>query len=329
MASGIRIVAIAMVAAAACGVAASGCSAPPPAAPVASDHLEPHWQDAFDGVPELFVVVRPQRLRRDAIYGQLLNRAIEAARKQSPVVAATRALDAVDDADEIVVGLPRGPAGPVDRGDFVAVALGVRADLDPGKLVDSGGRPIWTPGETETAGGVRELIRTDAANAANATDGGASLFELPGRTWVIASGEARARARQAFAHPVNRPMLDRGGEALAMVRIDGPSLVRHAPQLATGRLGAAGKHLQSVLITLQPGEDHTVLATLFYADEDAAGLAALTLREAAAALGRAKPEGLAWLGAARVEQASGAHVVITAPLPSELVGALKSPSPSP
>ena len=29
----------------------------------------------------------------------------------------------------------------------------------------------------------------------------ASLFELPGRTWVIASGAARARARDTFLRP--------------------------------------------------------------------------------------------------------------------------------
>jgi hypothetical protein len=299
-----RLVAIAIVAAAACGVAGSGCGAASPAPPATSDRLEPHWQDVFDGVPELFVVLRPQRLRRDPMYGQLLNRAIDAARAQSPVVAATRALDAIDDADEIVVGL--------QGGDIVAVALGVRADVDPAKLVDSGGRPIWAPGDT--GGRVRELIGT--------SEGGASLFELPGRTWIIASGEARLLARQVLAHPLNRPMLDRGGDALAMIRIDGRSLVRRVPQLATGGLAAAGRHLQSVVVTLPPGEDHAVLAALSYADEDSAALAALTFRDVAAALGQKKPEGYAWLGAARVEQ-SGTHVVITAPLPPELVGALK------
>jgi hypothetical protein len=311
----------AIVVAAACGVAHAGCASAPPAAPATIDRLEPHWQDVFDGVPELFVVVRPQRLRRDPLYGQLLNRAIEAARAQSAVVAATRALDAIDDAEEIVVGM-QGVQG--DRADLVAVALGVRADLDPAKLVDSGGRPIWQPSESGS-GRVRELLR--APDASSGDGAGASLFELPGRTWVMASGEARLRARQAFAHPMNRPMLDRGGDALAMVRIDGPSLVRRVPQLASGRLAAAGRHLQSVVVTLQPGQDRVLVGTLSYADEDAAALAALTLREAAAALARAKPEGLAWLGAARVDQTS-TRVVVTAPVPLELAGArARAPAP--
>jgi hypothetical protein len=306
-----HVVAIAIVAVGLCGVAGSGCAAASPAPPATGDSLEPHWQDVFDGVPELVVVLRPERLRRDPMYGQLLNRAIDAARAQSPVVAATRALDAIDDADEIVVGL--------QGGDVVAVALGVRADVDPAKLVDSGGHPLWTP--AESAGRVRELTGT--------TEPSASLFELPNRTWVMASGEARMLARQVFAHPLNRPMLDRGGDALAMIRIDGRSLVRRVPQLATGMLAAVGRHLQSVRVTLSPGEDHAVLATLFYADDDAAGVAAITLREAAAALGRAHgAEKLAWLGSAEVEQ-SGTHVVVRAPLPSELVGALKRASPSP
>jgi hypothetical protein len=306
------LVTLAIVGAAACGVSLPGCAPAPLAAPTSSDRLEPHWQDVFDGVPELFVVVRPQRLRRDPVYGQLLNRAIEAARRESPVVAATRTLDAIDDAEEIVVGFQGGAADAADQGDLVAVALGVRADLDPARLVDSGGHPIWQPSESG-GGRVRELLRAPDAPSEDS----ASLFELPGRTWVIASGGARTRARQAFAHPLNRPVLDRGGDALAMVRIDGPSLVRRVPQLSTGRLAAAGHHLLSVVVRLQPGEDRTLLATLAYTDEDAAAVAALTLRDAAAALGRAKPDGLAWLGAARVEQTS-AHVVITAALPLRL-----------
>jgi hypothetical protein len=299
-----------------CFASLAACGARPTGAPGESVALEPRWQDVFDTMPELFIVVRPRSLRQDKVYGPLLTRAVEAARQQSRVAAATRALDAVEDADEVIAGAR---AGEPDRpGELVVVARGVRADLDPGKLVDADGRILWAPGPN---GRVRELVCERDVRGGEA----ASLFELPGRTWVIASDEARERARSVFAHPLSRPKFDLDGEALAIVRIDGPSLVKRVrPLQGTGGLAAVGRRLQSVTLVLPPGSDRAVRATLSYADEDAAAFAEVSVRAAIAAVARTNHEGVAWLGAlgAAVAQRADKRVVITAPLPPRLIDEL-------
>jgi hypothetical protein len=268
----------------------------------------------FDTTPELLVVVRPQALRKDKVYGPLMRRAMEVARERSRVVASTRALDAMEDAEEVIVGVR--PDTPDHPGELVLVERGVRSDVDPGKLVDAEGRALWAPGP---GGRVRELVRERDEHGATIA---ASLFELPGRTWVVVSGDARARAREAFAHPFDRPALDLDPNALAIVRIDGTSLVARVPALKDlGRLGAVGRRLGSVTLTLPPGGEGAVRAALTYQDEDAAAFAEVTLREAIDALARAKPERLAWLGSARVERPDK-RVILTAPLPPHLVDAL-------
>jgi hypothetical protein len=259
------------------------------------------------------VVVRPRSLRQDKTYGPLLAHAVAAARANNRVVAATRALDAVEDADEVLVGVD---AGSSDARDLVVVTRGVRADLDPGKLSDGEGHTLWQPGPS---GAVRELVCERDAHGA---DIGASLFELPGRTWVIASGEARARARDVFAHPVNRPIPELERDALAVVRLDGPSLVRHTRQLqGTGPLSALGHHLQWAAAALPPGDERVVRATLSYTDDDSAGVAEIAVRETLMALARSKSDRFAWLGSATVERADR-RIVIRSPLPPELVDAL-------
>jgi hypothetical protein len=208
------------------------------------------------------------------------------------------------------------PDSPDHAGDVVLVARGVRADLDPGKLVDADGRPLWDPGP---GGRVRELV---LRRGPNDTDPGASLFELPGRTWVVAQGDARAHARDAFAHPLNRPAIDLERDALAIARLDGPSLVQRWRLLQeTGRLSAAGRHLTALTLVLLPGENRTVRATLSYADEDAAALAGVAIPEAFRDLARTKPDLFGWLGSATVERPDK-RVIISAPLPLRLIDGL-------
>jgi hypothetical protein len=310
---------------------------------------EPRWQDAFDATPELLIVVFPSALRTDRVYGPLLRRTIELARQQSRVVAETRALDAMEDADEVIVGLHPGRFD-TDT-DMIVVVRGVRADVDPAALVDAEGRPLWAPGPT---GRVRELVRAGTGAAPDSSEAArdevpASLFELPGRTWVIASGQARARARSAFAHAPARsrqaPMIEpRADQALVTVRIDGASLVRRIPALQPTRiLGPVGHRLDDVSFELSagsidavvptgeadggapPSAERVIKATLSYANGDAAALAEVTVREVLEAIARKRPDEVAWLadGKAAVERpAPGRRVVVTAPLPPRLVAAL-------
>jgi hypothetical protein len=290
------------------------CGEAPRPPPVQRAPAEPHWEDVFDTIPELLVVVRAKAAREDRVYGPLLRRTLELAREQSKVVGSTRALEAMSDAEELVLGTrPDTPDGP---GELVLVARGVRADIDPAALVDDDGHPLWGPGP---AGGVRELVRDSDEHGHPV---GASLFELPGRTWVVAQGPARARAREAFAHPFGRPGIDLDPQALAVVRIDGPSLVKRIQALQDlGGLAAVGRHLRSVTLALPPGAEHTVTATFAYSDDDAAASADVAAREVIGALSRTKRPALAWLTSARVEHPPKT-VVVTAPLPPQLVGAL-------
>jgi hypothetical protein len=302
-------------------LAGTACGGAPAPRVTRTEIAEPRWQDVIDTMPELLVVVRPKALRDDRVYGPLLQRAVDAARLRSKVVAATQTLETIEDADEVVIGAR--PDTRQQAGEFLFVERGVRADVDPGKLVDDGGQPLWTPGPS---GPTRELVRERDEHGATVD---ASLFELPGRTWVVVTGAARARARDAFAHPAQRPPFQLDATALALVRIDGPSLVAHVRGLQDlGAFAAVGRRLRSVMLVLPPGGDGAVKATLAYADDDAAAFAEVTLRQVVAAVGRAKTERMAWLGAAKVERPD-TRVVVTAPLPPQLVAGLLNAGSAP
>jgi len=338
----------------ACGLrSAAGPAVVAPAA-------EPRWQDAFDPVPELVLVIRPHRLQRDPVYGPLLRRALELARERRALATATRALDAIEDAEEVIVGL-RGGLGPARDGsggsdgsdggdgtggsggidapdaspsdDMLLVLRGVRADLDPATLVDERGQPLWTAGPP---GAVRELCLAREATEAGGRATPVSLFELPARTWVVALGAARARARAALAphlRPVG-PRPPRGAapatsglaelepEAVAFARVSGPSLVARVRALRSpGLLSPLGQALETATLALSAGEDALVRATLTYRDGGALDGAEATVRRALAALTGVKPEEYSWLRPATVER-KGHGIVIAAPLPEKLVSGL-------
>jgi hypothetical protein len=300
---------------------------------------EPQWQDALGARPEFLVSLRPKALREDRVYGPLLRVALGLARQQSRVVQGTRVLEAMEEADEVIASLDRSPMAPgpgVDpsdsAGDMVTIVRGVRADIDPGALVDAEGHALWSPGPS---GRVRELVHErDADGSLNP----ASLFELPGRTWVIASGGARGRARDAFARPLGSapPTLD--PDALALARIDGPTLVSRIPALrANGGLAALGGGMQAIDVELASGADRQIQAIVSYADEQTASAAERTLRELKDAVTRQKPAAFAWFAAATVERirtavGAGRSLRITAPLPPVVVddwirsGAARPPS---
>jgi hypothetical protein len=333
-------------------------TAPPHSAQIAVD-AEPRWEDVIDTTPELLAVVFPTALRKDRVYGPLLRRAIDLVRSQSRVVTETRALDAMEDAEEVIVGVRPDPGGVLrpgglageSAGEVVVVVRGVRADVDPVSLVDAEGQPLWVLGPS---GRVRELVRSDARSVAAGSPAAspvpASLFELPGRTWLIASGDARARARDAFARsaptPRRAPRFElfepNGVDTLAVLRIDGPSLVARVRALRpSGALGALGRRLEAVTFELAAGSTapdgrsgadptslrRTIRASLSYADGDAAASAEETARDVVGAIARKKPDDLAWLASATVDRpgagaAPGLSVVVSAPLPPQLVGAL-------
>jgi hypothetical protein len=265
------------------------------------------------------------------VYGPLVGRAIELAREHTPLVAATGALDAMEDAEEVIIGLRESDRD--QGGDVVMVVRGVRANVDPANIVDEAGRALWAPSPNALATNVRELLRTpaEAARQGAGVTPDASLFELPGRTWVIATGGARARARDAFARPaaVASDPLGVPSSALAVLRLKGPSLVTRVRALRPpGLLAPLGRSLATATVVLTPGEDAAIRATLLYNDEQAVALAQATIRETLDALFRAKPDDYAWLRSVGV-QASRCCIVVTTPLPRQfLMNEERSPDPA-
>ena len=319
-----------------------GCgrgTTPGPATP--GSIAEPHWESLLTPPPELLLVVRPRALRSDAIYGPLLRRVLQLARQQRKIVTADSLLQTIEDADEVLVGVR-----DLASVDFVVVVRGVPAEIDPANLVDDKGRLLWAA----TSGGpVRELAsaanqgRNDTAGEGSAPLDKeiveASLFELPARTWVIASGDARARARMSFSHPTQGAAVaaatsvtsqDGAGadpQAVAVVRLSGPALVRRVQALRPpGLLAAVGHELASVTVALSAGSDAVLRATLSYTSERSVLPAEATLRETVSALSGAKPQTFAWLQAVQT-RASSCCVVLETPLPRGLMDAL-SPSDS-
>jgi hypothetical protein len=294
------------------------CGGASTSARVRPTSIEPQWQDVFGETPAMLLFVRPRAVREDKVYGPLFRRVIDLARERSRVVSATRAMEAVEDADEVVVGIPSASG---DAGDLVMVVQGVSAAIDPSKLVDSDGRALWAPGPS---GRVRELVR-ERDERGSPVD--ASLFELPGRTWVIASGQSRARARDAFVHPLGRPPLSSDPDALATLRIDGPSLVARFRALQDlGALAPIGRKLRTVTVWLpavQGADSASVVVeiALSYRDEDAAAFAEVRAREVVEVVARKKPENLGWLARAKVDR-PGNRLLLTFPLPPQLIDGL-------
>ena len=274
-----------------------------PAAKPAFDTTRPHWSDAFDRVPDIAVLVHPTAMAKDPVFGPLLKSITRMIASRTPMTAGTRTAEVLESCDEVIFGL-RDTRG----GDAVIVFRGVRADFDARKLVDGNGRPMWTDGPRAP---VTELTRAATADA--------SLFVLPDRTWVVAVGDARARAREAFAHPFDRPPPLRDDASLVMVRLEGPPLVESVPRLRTkgAALEPLGRKLSAITVKLRPGKEG-VVATFAYDEEDAAAFAEVRLREIVQELGTRGSDKTKWLGEAKVDR-QAATIVAKVAIPSKLL----------
>lgn len=315
-----RRVAAAVIAA--CELLGAGCGdSTPRAANPQNAQRDPAWQDALDVTPDLVVVLHPHALQRDAVYGPVIRQISQAAAARSAAVAAMRALEAFEASEEVIVAM-------TNDGAALVVLRGVRADLDPARLVDSSGATLWTP--AQGASRVPELTRDQAGVPA-------SLFVLPQRTWVVAVGNARARAREAFAHPVGRPAWSYDRDALASIRILGPALVEHVPKLRySGQLSVVGHKLTTATFSLSSGKEGTMTVALAYGDEDAAAEAEVTIRHVIDVLRRSEDSRFRWLQPAVVARDEARIVTLRAPLPKVLlddfahargVGEIDVPSP--
>jgi hypothetical protein len=260
------------------GSVSCGGNAPPPPPPRKESVAS--WADVFDGTPDLYAVIRPQALKRDGVYGAFWKALVRVAQSRGFARGATM-VEAVEGAEEIVVGLNRGA-------DAALVLRGVPASLDPQKIADADGQPLFRP--MNDRGKIVEYELADRKNA----DAGA-LFVLPDRTWVGTLGDARARARQAFATPLNRPPPKVAESALAAVRFGGPlahALDRHP------LYGPLSKKLSSATFMLEPGKGGLVIA-LLYEDQAATAWAEMQAKRVVEELSKDAPR-FGWLKEAKV-----------------------------
>jgi hypothetical protein len=294
-------------------------------APRPPDASAPRWEDAFDGVPDVLVVVHPRAIARDSVYGALLkslSRAIAARAPQTAAMGGARAAEAFESSEEVILGASTTPS-PRGEDDALVVLRGVRADIDPVKMVDDRGAPMWRA--AAMVGSVEEFTREGGAGTRPA-----SLFVLPQRTWVVAVGGARERARDAFVRPARRPAPVKDDGALVLVRLEGRALVAAVPRLrARGApLEPIGRKLEAVSLALRGGKGG-LEARLQYGDETAAAFAESAMKDLVQAIARAR-EGTAklkWLGQARVDR-EASTVTGRVELPLGLLEALPEVTPS-
>jgi hypothetical protein len=307
---------------------ARGALPPPPE--------EVHWEDALAtdarGTPDIVFTMRPQALRRDPTYGPFLDALLK-------LLAAHSAEEGTED----VWGDAIGSMGSAESltlvladhaGDDMLLALeGIDAALDPASLRGAKGpfwqRPTRDPDARPT--GADEFVSADGQ--------GVSLFVLPHRTWVLATGRARARMRDAIDHlappqPQKRPLAGVDRDALALLRLDGPRLVRALGLTARPALAPLGRALESVTCALEPGPVGSLVAHFAYRDvEDATSAEELARRiQAAFAGAQASAEtasaGWKWLVHDTHLGREGRIVTIEAPVPQALLGRFAHASPS-
>jgi hypothetical protein len=280
--------------------------------------LTPQWQDVFDGTPEIYAVVRPQAIKRDAVYGTFFKNVLRMAQAKTAMRGVTT-LEALEGCDEIIVGIRKDQNGE----DAAMVFRGVPASLDPKRMNDATGTPVLRLVDARAK--VPEYEWVDRQSAVNG-----SLFVLPDRTWIGTIGEARMRARQAFASPFGRPVPKNDPEALATVRLDAATFLQ-TPRFAKSQIvGPLTRKLQALTLALAPGKGG-VVARLQYTDEDASAWAEMHVKRVIEEITRAEPRrgapNLDWLKTAQVGH-EGNTVTVKLAIPARLLEDLPNASGS-
>lgn len=278
------------------GTASCGDAPPPP--PPKKDNA-PQWADVFDGAPDIFAVVRPKQLKSDPIYGNFWKSLLRVASARGFTRGQTM-VEAFEGSDEVIIGLNKGEASLILRG--------VPANIDPAKVNDASGHPLF-----RAIGNDRAKVQEFELNDRRMEQPGA-VFVLPDRTWVGTLGEARNRARHVFAHPTHRPRPDGDNDALAFVRFGGPvahMLDKHPTY------GVFAKKLNSVTFSLKPGKAGLVIG-LAYDEADATAYGEMQGKRWVAEMAQKDAQRFGWLKDARV-QYEGNVVFIRAPVPARLL----------
>jgi len=283
------------LAAALLGTAACGggeVAKPPP-----KQEAQPSWTDVFAATPDIYAVVRPQALKKDAIYGSFWRSLLGAAQARGLARGATMT-EAVEGAEEIIIG--------VNQSEAALILRGVPARLDPKTITGDDGHALFHSTSDERKR-VVEYEVTDKKLGA-----GGALFVLPDRTWVGTLGTTRDRARASFASPMNQPAPKVSETALVSVQLRGAFLrlfERHA------LVGPLTKKLTSATIELQPGSGGVVVG-LSYSEADATAYGEMQAKKITADL--AKDKDRAWLKDAKIAY-EGNTVFVRVSVPPRLL----------
>jgi hypothetical protein len=295
-----------------------GRAAPRDSRRVAAHAGEPRLEDALDGEPDLLVVLRPRRIARDRLYGPLFRRAsLLASTKSGAGNVGTTALAAFERADEAIVAV-------YDRGgrDAIVAVRGVPAEIDAASVVDTAGKPLWQKVRDEGSG-VTEYAPSDPKVDA-------ALFVLPLRVWVIAVGDAIARAGAAYTRqaPSRGALVAFDAGPLAIVQLRGDALVRHEVRLRVGPLAPIGRDLERVSLVLEAAAitadargSGEITGRFVYEKDAAAAESEARINDVLGAFSRKFGERYRWLDAIRVVRASR-EIAVRGKLPPSWVEGL-------
>jgi hypothetical protein len=287
------------------GSVACGPEAPPATPP--RKEIVARWTDVFEGTPDIYGVVRPQALKRDGLYGSFWTSLMRVAQARG-YTRGTTMVEAAEGAEEIIVGINKGA-------DAALVLRGVPASVDPQKIADAEGHALFRPVDERAKVAEYELVPERKGSA-----GPGALFVLPDRTWVGTLGDARARARQAFATPLNRPAPKVDDDALVAVRFAG-GIIHLFDRHPTW--GLLSKKLTSATFTLKPGKGGLVIG-LSYGEADVTAQAEMHAKRVVEELAKDK-ERFGWLKDAVVRY-EGNTVFVRVAIPPRLLEELPNAS---
>jgi hypothetical protein len=248
-------------------LAVTSCGAPEPARDPSAKaaHVEQRaswYGGVVDESTDLVIALSPTRLMRDPSYGPIFQRASRLAAAKSPGTQIHgTTLDALQQADAIVVGVKDSP----DL-DAVLIIAGVPAGFDAARLVDGEGRPLWKPSHEPSIAGVSEMERASAPSTSIATEAPASFFVLPGRTWILATGAARERVRDALVRSLPAAPYVAERHDLVAVTLGREVVARVRRRVGPG-LGPITEGLLRVEATVGDGAQGQIGAVFFYDDE--------------------------------------------------------------
>jgi hypothetical protein len=258
-------------------------------------------------MPDIYAVVRPQVIKRDPVYGAFWKTVLKVAEARH-MISGPSTLEAAEGSEEIVLGVNAGL-------DAAIVLRGVPASLDPQTVSDGQGNPLFRL--VNDKGRVPEYQLVDRRSS----EPGA-VFILPDRTWVGAFGDARQRARTAFAAPFGRPAPKVDPSALAVIRF-GQSFVQQPRYVKSPVWSSFTKHLDAVTLALEPNKGGMIVS-LHYEDQDATAYAEMQAKQMIAELSKDEKR-FGWLKDAKVAQ-EGNAVRVNLPVPARLLEELPNAS---